>query len=155
MALKESIPVYRKLEAIAMIVLIGENKEYNADNVYKCLLAAKPLLEEHDVTLLVEPLNTVDRSGYSMPYAAPVFELLRKINSPHIKMLPDVVSVCVPNCLHKDYTMLALKYGANGSACLQSLFRRERGVHLSLKSRCDFTVAFPIKGLLETRYICF
>lgn len=89
-ALKESIPVYRKLEAIAMIVLIGENKEYNADNVYKCLLAAKPLLEEHDVTLLVEPLNTVDRSGYSMPYAAPVFELLRKINSPHIKMLYDI-----------------------------------------------------------------
>ena len=26
---------------------------------------------------------------------------------------PDVVSVCVPNLLHKQYTMLALKYGAN------------------------------------------
>ena len=26
---------------------------------------------------------------------------------------PDVVSVCVPNCFHKEYTMLALKYGAN------------------------------------------
>jgi predicted dehydrogenase len=26
---------------------------------------------------------------------------------------PDVVSVCVPNCFHKQYTMLALSYGAN------------------------------------------
>lgn len=26
---------------------------------------------------------------------------------------PDVVSVCVPNVLHKQYTMLALSYGAN------------------------------------------
>ena len=26
---------------------------------------------------------------------------------------PDVVSVCVPNCMHKEYTLLALSYGAN------------------------------------------
>lgn len=26
---------------------------------------------------------------------------------------PDLVSVCVPNMLHKEYTMLALEYGAN------------------------------------------
>lgn len=26
---------------------------------------------------------------------------------------PDVVSVCVPNCFHKEYTMLALRHGAN------------------------------------------
>ena len=26
---------------------------------------------------------------------------------------PDVVSVCVPNCFHKQYVMLALAYGAN------------------------------------------
>lgn len=26
---------------------------------------------------------------------------------------PDVVSVCVPNCFHKQYTMLALSYGCN------------------------------------------
>lgn len=26
---------------------------------------------------------------------------------------PDVVSVCVPNCLHKEFTMLALSYGCN------------------------------------------
>ena len=89
-ALEESIPVYKKLGASAMIVLIGENKAYSEENVYKCLDAAKPFLEEHDITLIVEPLNNIDRVGYSMPYAAPVFELLRKLNSPHIKMLYDI-----------------------------------------------------------------
>ena len=26
---------------------------------------------------------------------------------------PDVVSVCVPNCYHKEYTLMALRAGAN------------------------------------------
>ena len=89
MALKESIPVYKELGASAMIVLIGENKAYNEENVLKCLTAAKPILEQNNVTLIVEPLNNIDRAGYSMPYAKPVFELLRKADSPYIKMLYD------------------------------------------------------------------
>lgn len=89
-ALEESIPVYKKLKASAMIVLIGERKAYNADNVYQCLAAAKPLLEKENVTLIVEPLNDIDRVGYSMPYAAPIFDLLKKLSSPHIKMLYDI-----------------------------------------------------------------
>lgn len=89
-ALKESIPVYKRLGAWAMIVLIGEHSPYNKENVKKCLVAAIPFLEENDVTLVVEPLNSVDRVGYSMPYATPVFELLREINNPHIKMLYDI-----------------------------------------------------------------
>lgn len=89
-ALKESIPVYQKLGASAMIVLIGEHKPYCEEHVYKCLEAAKPLLEQYDMNLVVEPLNNIDRQGYSMPYAAPVFELLRQLNSPHIKMLYDI-----------------------------------------------------------------
>ncbi len=89
-ALKESIPVYKKLGAHAMIVLIGEHKEYNAENVYKCLAAAKPILEENDVMLIVEPLNNIDRVGYSQPYATPVFDLLKRLDSPNVKMLYDI-----------------------------------------------------------------
>ena len=29
------------------------------------------------------------------------------------KEKPDIVSVCVPNCFHKEYTLMALRYGAN------------------------------------------
>ncbi len=89
-ALEESIPVYKQLNAKAMIVLIGENKEYNEENVLKCLMAAKPVVEKEGVTLIIEPLNNIDRSGYSMPYTKPVFELLRKVGSPNIKMLYDI-----------------------------------------------------------------
>lgn len=89
-ALSESIPVYKKLNAKAMIVLIGELKEYNEENVLKCLLAAKPIVEKEGVTLIVEPLNNIDRVSYSMPYAKPVFQLLKKVDSPNIKMLYDI-----------------------------------------------------------------
>lgn len=89
-ALNESIPVYKKLNAKAMIVLIGEHKEYSEENVLKCLLAAKEIVEREGVNLIIEPLNATDRVGYCMPYAKPVFELLRKVNSPNIKMLYDI-----------------------------------------------------------------
>ena len=89
-ALGESIPVYKKLNASAMIVLIGENAPYCEENVLKCLNAAKPICEKENVTLIIEPLNDIDRVGYSMPYSKPVFELLKKVNSPNIKMLYDI-----------------------------------------------------------------
>ena len=89
-ALNESIPIYKKLEASAMIVLIGENAPYNKENVKKCLTAAIKTLEKNDITLIVEPLNNIDRVGYSMPYATPILELLREIDNPHIKMLYDI-----------------------------------------------------------------
>lgn len=90
LALRESIPVYKKLGAKAMIALIGEHEPYCEENVLRVLKVALPLLEEHDVNLVIEPLNNIDRVGHSMPYATPVFELLEKINSPHVKMLYDI-----------------------------------------------------------------
>ena len=59
-ALSESIPVYKKLNASAMIVLIGENAPYCEENVLKCLNAAKPICEKENVTLIIEPLNDID-----------------------------------------------------------------------------------------------
>lgn len=89
-ALNESIPVYKKLGASAMIVLIGEKAPYCEENVLKCLNTAKPICEKENVTLIIEPLNDIDRKNYSMPYAKPVFELLKKVESPNIKMLYDI-----------------------------------------------------------------
>lgn len=89
-ALEESIPVYKKLSASAMIVLIGENAEPNAENVAKCLEKAKPIVEAEGVHLIVEPLNSIDRVGYSMPYVTPVLDILRSVDSPNIKLLYDI-----------------------------------------------------------------
>ena len=89
-ALRESIPVYKRLNAEAMIVLIGENKAYNEKNIIKCLTAAIPILEAEEVRLVIEPLNNIDRPGYSMPYMGPIFSLVRGLESPYIKVLYDI-----------------------------------------------------------------
>lgn len=94
-ALEESIPIYHKLKAHAMIVLVGENQGgmsrlKQCDHVYKCLEAAAATAEENAVTLVVEPLNSFDRENYFMPYAGELFEILEQVDSPNIKMLYDI-----------------------------------------------------------------
>lgn len=89
-ALNESIPVCKELNARGLIVLVGENAAYSEENVLSCLNAAIPILEKENVNLLIEPLNAHDRKGYSMPYAKPIFSLLRKLNCKNVKMLYDI-----------------------------------------------------------------
>lgn len=93
-ALQESIPVYKALNAKAMIVLIGERLETpcetQIDNIVECLKAAVLIVEKENVTLVVEPLNDIDRKNYFLPRSKEVFEILRKVNSPNIKLLLDL-----------------------------------------------------------------
>ena len=94
-ALNESAPVYKKLGACAMIVLVGEKidgmpEEEQTANVLDCLLYVRDFVEREGITLVVEPLNDIDRKNYFMPYAEPVMEILRRVNSPRIKMLYDI-----------------------------------------------------------------
>lgn len=94
-ALNESIPAYKKLNASAMIVLVGEtisdiSREEQIENVYKCLKAAAPVAEANAITIVVEPLNDVDRQNYFMPYANDLMDILNRVDSPNIKMLYDI-----------------------------------------------------------------
>lgn len=94
LALKDSIPVYKELNANGMIVLIGETLdipyEEQIDNIVKCLKAAVPIIEKENITLLLEPLNDIDRKNYFLPRSKEVFEIIRKVNSPNIKILLDL-----------------------------------------------------------------
>lgn len=49
--------------------------------------------------------DTAKRHGIDNYYTN-AEEMIKKEN-------PDIVSVCVPNCFHKEYTIMALNYGAN------------------------------------------
>ncbi len=94
-AICESVPVYRKLGASGMIVLIGEtidgvSEKEQINNIYTCLEAAKPLVQSEGIALVVEPLNATDRKNYFMPYSAPLFNILDSLDSPNIKMLFDI-----------------------------------------------------------------
>ncbi len=93
-ALAETLPVYRELNASALIVLIGETLPLPYDrqiqNTLECLRAAAEFAEKEDIHLVVEPLNDIDRKNYFLPRAKEVFELVREINSPNIKVLLDL-----------------------------------------------------------------
>lgn len=93
-AIKESIPAYRKLNAQALIVLIGEKLDISYEeqikNIKLCLSAAKPLVEKENINLIVEPLNDFDRKNYFLPRAKEVLEILREVNSKNIKILLDL-----------------------------------------------------------------
>ncbi len=99
-ALEESIPVYKKWNADGMIVLIGEelalSYEKQVENTIRTLKAAAKVAETSDVTLLVEPLNCVDRKNYFLPTVEPVAEILKEVHSPKVKLLFD---------LYHEYTM--------------------------------------------------
>lgn len=91
----ESAPVYHKLNACAMIVLIGEtienlSYEQQIENIKKCLKAVAPLAEAQNINLVAEPLSATDRKNYFMPFSKPLFEILKEVNSPNIKMLFDI-----------------------------------------------------------------
>lgn len=94
-ALKESAPIYKKLGACGMIVLIGEtisgmSREEQEENIFDCLEYVRDYVEREGITLVVEPLNATDRQNYFMPEAAPLMEILHRVSSPNIKMLYDI-----------------------------------------------------------------
>lgn len=93
-ALKESIPVYKELNATGMIVLIGETLdipyEEQINNIVECLQAAVPIVEKENIILLLEPLNDIDRQNYFLPCSKEVFEIIKKVDSPNIKILLDL-----------------------------------------------------------------
>lgn len=93
-AIEESIPVYKKLDAKAMIVLIGEkldiSYEKQIENITECLLAASKVLKQEKVNLVVEPLNDIDRKNYFLPRSAEVFEIIRDVDCSNIKVLLDL-----------------------------------------------------------------
>lgn len=93
-SLRESCKIYRKLEASAMIVLIGEKLDLpyiqQINNIMQSLKVAAEFAEKENITLVVEPLNDIDRKNYFLPRAREVIDIIREINSPNIKLLLDL-----------------------------------------------------------------
>ena len=68
---------------------LGEEEKYQS--VLGGLAALAPLAEEAGVTLVLEPLNTrADHPGYFLNRSHIGFELVREVDSPHIKVLYDI-----------------------------------------------------------------
>lgn len=74
----------------------GVSQQAQEDSCVATLRAAVPLLEKHDVTIVMEPINSlVTRPGFFMDSASLGFRILSRVDSPRAKLLFDIYHVQV------------------------------------------------------------
>lgn len=83
------------LGAKALITQVGNDtgapRQQQFEAIVQGLKEMAPLLDEADVTLLVEPLNSVkDHPGYFLTDSQEGFEVIKKVNHPKVKLLFDI-----------------------------------------------------------------
>ncbi|MCX7706261.1 MAG: TIM barrel protein [bacterium] len=94
--LKNTIDIARKLNCSMAITCTGNSvegltKNQMIDNIIETLGSATAILEKNSFTLVLEPLNTYrDHKGYFLDSARTGAEIIRKINSPNIRLLYDI-----------------------------------------------------------------
>jgi len=92
----ESIAVAKELDCKRLITLSGDELEgvdrcTQHESIVSGLKNVVPLLEENDITLVLEPLNTrVDHKGYYLWDADEAFEIIDKVGSDNVKILFDI-----------------------------------------------------------------
>ncbi|MCM8758397.1 MAG: TIM barrel protein [Candidatus Omnitrophica bacterium] len=94
--LKNTIEIAKKLNCSMAITCTGNTVEgltrnQMIDNIIENLSSATKILQENSFTLVLEPLNSYrDHKGYFLDSAKLAAEIIRKINSPYIKLLYDI-----------------------------------------------------------------
>jgi hydroxypyruvate isomerase len=93
--LAESLRAAKNLGCKTLIGLTGsdtgEAREIQQESIIAGLKACAPLLEDADVTLVIESLNTkIDHKGYYLWQASEAFAIIDAVGSPCIKMLYDI-----------------------------------------------------------------
>jgi len=93
---KDTIDIAHKLECPRLLVTTGNeiegvSRKVQHKSIVKSLREAAKLVEEADVTLLLEPLNIlVDHKGYYLSSSKEGFEIIREVDSSNIKLLYDI-----------------------------------------------------------------
>ena len=94
--LVESLAAAKKLGCRTLISQVGaEQADMSRDaqhtSIVEGLRACVPLLEAADVTLVIEPLNTlINHRGYYLARSDEAFDIVKEVGSPHVKVLFDV-----------------------------------------------------------------
>ena len=71
--------------------LKGVSREEQHQSIVAGLKACRSMLEDHGITLAVEPLNTrIDHPGYYLTAAREAFEIVDEAGSPWVKVLYDL-----------------------------------------------------------------
>jgi hydroxypyruvate isomerase len=94
--LEESIEVAKRLNCKNLITQVGNelpniSREKQHQTLVEGLKECVPLLERSNITLLMEPLNTlIDHKGYYLFSSDEAFQIIEEVNSPCIKVLYDI-----------------------------------------------------------------
>lgn len=93
--LKKSIAVAKRLGCPTLISQLGNDTGFprveQHQSIVEGLRACAPLLEDAEITLTIEPLNTlVNHPGYYLTSSAEGFEIVREVNSPRVRLLFDI-----------------------------------------------------------------
>ena len=94
--LKETIAVAHQLNCQKIITCSGNevpelSKEEQLSNMIKTLEEASQIAAKENIILLLEPLNSlVDHPGYFLTSSKTGFDIVKRINSPNLKLLYDI-----------------------------------------------------------------
>ena len=81
----------RRLVVLTGMEREGLSREDQMDSCVAGLRAAVPILEGHDVSIIVEPINTVvTRPGFFLASASEGFGMLDRVGSPRVQLLFDI-----------------------------------------------------------------
>lgn len=94
-AFKTGIPKAKAAKVPSLITFFGNRKGMPDDqaiaNSVACLNRIKPIAEEHDVTVVVELLNSkVNHKDYQGDHTVYGVEVMKRVNSPNVKLLYDI-----------------------------------------------------------------
>ncbi|NER16649.1 hydroxypyruvate isomerase family protein [Spongiivirga citrea] len=93
--IKKSVEVAKRVNAKWMTVVPGHvdlrlNKAYQTANVIETLRHASAILEPHNLTMVLEPLNFRNHPGLFLSESPQAFEICKAVNSPSCKILFDI-----------------------------------------------------------------
>ena len=94
--LKATAEICKKMGAKVIITQVGSeqegmSREAQHVSIVEGLRACVPVLEEHDLVLMIEPLNTkINHPGYYMWSSEEAFQIVDEVGSKHVKVLYDI-----------------------------------------------------------------
>ncbi|WP_242130674.1 hydroxypyruvate isomerase family protein [Aestuariivivens marinum] len=93
--IKSSIEVAKRVNAKWMTVVPGhvdlsQNKDYQTTHVIESLKQASAILEPHNLTMVLEPLNYRNHPGLFLTGSLQAYQICKAVDSPACKILFDI-----------------------------------------------------------------
>ncbi len=93
--IKQSVEVAKRVNAKWMTVVPGhvdlrQNMAYQTEHVVETLKLASTILEPHNLTMVLEPLNFRDHPGLFLSESPQAYQICKAVDSPSCKILFDI-----------------------------------------------------------------